>query len=418
MKGGIRGFLLAALVVMAGCGQEEVSRPADSPTNVIVAYYQTDEAIEEAPIALNGERIDREWGSEFTPDRPFTHVRLSADEGAGNPGSTRYISVKAVYTSRHLYLLLQWVDEDASNLKDIFVYTGPPLNERLGPQDSLVTPAWWERAGEDDKVALIFEMEPTAGDGLTFADNGCQALCHPGSAPAFGTSDSGRLDVWYWMAGRTNPVRNLFFLSDSDPNDPEHGDPGYLDDWYATPLAGLNADPGWPCYLRNDAAGQGYPEYVYRRRDDDFYDPPNPLSCENRFGADCVANNAVPFIYLWREYPNDYFAAFSAVDTLNQAIFPDAREWYPGDIAPGYMLTYPSDSRAHVRGKALHDEDLVTWTLEIGRRLDTGDPEHDVIFEPEPGREYPFTIAVFDASAGDHWGSEPQVLVFGERGDD
>jgi len=428
----LAALLGLAALALAGCGQGGIERPGDVPTDLIVAYYQSPESFAEGIIKLDGRRVDREWGSEFTPERPYAQVRLSSEEGAGDPGAVRYAAVKAVYTDTHLYLLLEWPDRTADVLKDAFVFRGPGLADpivrcrevggvtvcdttfRRGPQDSLRVPAWWAREGDDDKLALIFEIQETATGGVGFAERGCQVLCHPGAAMPFGTSDQGLLDVWYWLAGRTNPLRNLFNLRD-DPSDPPQGLPGYLDDWYARPGAGLVPDPGWPAYMSNDPYDRGVPEFVYRRKDDPFFEPENPGSCRNRFGGECISNNGVSLAYLWRDSPNDEFAPFSRVDTLNQAIMPDMRPWIPGDLVPGHWMTYPSGSRADVRGKAMHNRDLGVWTLEVGRRLNTGDPSGDVIFDPASGRAYPFTLAVFDASTRRHWGSEPQFLVFQGR---
>lgn len=426
---------LAALIALGAvqCGEDTIESPADTSTNTIVAYYQSPEVFVDGVIELDGERLDREWGSKFTPERPFTQVRLTAEEGAGSPGATRYVAMKAIYTNTHLYLLLQWPDGRADVLKDAFRFVGPGLADpvihncreeggrtvcdttfRHGPQDSLVSTAWWVKEGDDDKIALIFEVEPASTAGATFAERGCQTLCHPGAAQPFGTSDDGVLDVWYWMAGRTNPIRNIFNLAD-DPEDPTQGLPGYLDDWYSRPGAGLLPDPGWPAYMSNDPYERGVPEYVYRRGDDDFFEPDEGTPCENRFGGECLSNNGVSFNYIWREYPNDPVARFNPADTLNESSQPDARPWVTGDIVPGHWLTYPSDSRADVRGQGGHDEEIAVWTLEVARRLDTGDGVRDVRFRPGTGETYSFTIAVFDGSTRHHWGSEPQVLVFGEQ---
>jgi len=428
-----RILLLAALVgcLAAGCGEENVSRPQETPTNVITAYYQTDEAEERAPVALDGERVDLEWGSEFTPERPFTHVRLSADNGSGQPGATRYLSMKAVYTSRHLYLLLQWRDLSPDIYKDIFVYAGPALaapiincyevggeivcdsTYRTGPQDSLLSPAWWQQVGEDDKLAIAFEIMPTTGNGMEFSEAGCQVACHPAGAPRFGTLESGRLDVWYWLAGRTNPVRDLFIAGD-DPDDADHGLPGYLDDWFANPGAGLVPDPGFPAYEANFEPGAGVPQQVYRRSDDRFHNPQG--ICENRFGGECLANNGVRMEYLWRENATAFYRPFNARDTLLQSNVPsDPRKWVPGDLVAGYRLNYPSESRADVHGSGGHLDEAGVWTLEVARALDTGDPDRDVIFDPDSGDRYVFTIAVFNASVQEHWGSEPLILEFGPK---
>ncbi len=421
--------LLAVAGIVLGCSEENTSRPEDTPTNVITAYYQSREEFERGVIELNGERIDLEWGSEFTPERPYTQVRLSAEQGSGSPGATKYVSVKAIYTDTHLYLLMQWTDPLADAWKDVFTFAGPNFGDpiircvdgvcdttdRVAPQDSLLLPAWWRQSGEDDKLALIFEMEGAIGDGETFADRGCKILCHPSGAMSFGNFDSGRLDVWEWLAGRTNPIRDIFNPND-DPDDPSQGTPGYMDDLHLNPMAGLAPDPGLPGFMKNFEDGAGVPLRPYRRINDPLDDPQNPDICRNLFNANCVSNNGVPSAYLWREQATQFFPFFSAGDVRFEGNFPaDPRPWMPGDPVPGYVLTYPSGSREDVRAKGGHDEEMGVWTLEVARRLDTGDPQRDVTFLPESGRDYVFTIAVFDADIRDHWGSEPQILRFGPK---
>jgi hypothetical protein len=167
--------------------------------------------------------------------------------------------------------------------------------------------------------------------------------------------------------------------------------------------------------VANFAQGVRRPQYVYRQKDDPFYRPSNPDACSNRYGGRCIMNNAVPMTYLWRERPTTPVPAFSARDTLNESIQPENRKWAPGDVVPGYILTYPSDSRADIRGKATYDADLGIWTLELARRLVTSDPDHDVVFDPASGAAYAFSVAVFDASTRNHWGTEPVLLQFAAK---
>jgi hypothetical protein len=426
------GALLLIAAWGPGCSEQQAMRPDDTPSNMVVAFYESPEVWVHGVIDINGERIDREWGSEFTPDRPYTQVRLSAEDGNGDPGTTRYLSMKAVYNDTHLYLLLQWNDHSADELRDEFRYIGPTLSDpivtcsqvggtivcdslfRTGPQDSLQRPEWWEQFGDDDKLALAFEIAPSGTGNETFAGVGCQAACHPGAAIPFGALGFGRLDLWYWLAGRTNPVRNIFNLSD-DPVDPSQGLPGYLDDWYADQVAGLVADDGWPCYLANFELGSHVPTHVYRSKEDRYFKPSNPDACVNSFLGECIINNGVPAEYLWRDFPTVYYPPLSPRDTLNQTVQPTPRKWAHGDEVPGYWLTYPTDSRADVRGKATFDADRGVWTLEVARRLTTADAEHDVAFNPAAGKSYAFTVAVFDASTRRHWGSEPILLRFGDK---
>ena len=418
------------ILFVPGCSEDMPPAPEEKSTNRLVAVYVSPEEFEENKIEINGERLDREWGSEFTPDRPYTHVRLSREHGGGDAGPPRYVSMKALYTNQHVYFLVQWADAAADVLDDVFVFVGPNLAEpiitcaevgghtvcdslyRSGPQDSLMTRAWWRQAGDDDKVAIAFEMQPAYGAEGAFADVGCLAACHEAGS-SFGALTQGRLDVWYWYAGRTNPIRNLFNPYD-DPEDAKEGIPGYLDDLYLDAGAGLIPDEGVPAFQPNFLPGEGVPLYVYRQDDDEFHDSPEE-DCANDFGEPCRTNNGVPLEYLWRNDIDDDPDLLSPEDTFNETVMPDVRMWAPGDIVAGYLLTYPRDSRADVRGKANFDEDERVWTLEIARRLATSYPLQDVAFEPDAGIEYRFTISVFDASTADHLGSEPVVLTFEPR---
>lgn len=415
---------------VSGCSEDMPPAPEEKSTNRLVAVYVSPEEFEENKIEINGERLDREWGSEFTPDRPYTHVRLSREHGGGDAGPPRYVSMKALYTNQHIYFLVQWADASADVLDDVFVFVGPNLAEpiitcaevggqticdslyRSGAQDSLMTRAWWHQTGDDDKVAIAFEMQAAYGAEGAFADVGCLAACHEAGS-TFDALTQGRLDVWYWYAGRTNPVRNLFNPYD-DPEDAQEGIPGYLDDLYLDAGAGLIPDEGVPAFQPNFLPGEGVPLYVYRQDDDEFHDS-SEEDCENDFGEPCRTNNGVPLEYIWRNDIDDDPDLLSPEDTFNETVMPDVRMWAPGDIVAGYLLTYPRDSRADVRGKSNFDEDERVWTLEIARRLATSYPLQDVAFDPEAGIEYRFTISIFDASTADHLGSEPVVLTFEPR---
>jgi hypothetical protein len=81
---------------------------------------------------------------------------------------------------------------------------------------------------------------------------------------------------------------------------------------------------------------------------------------------------------------------------------------YAGDRVPRYAARTPSGSMADVTAKGSWSEGF--WTVELSRRLSTGDPV-DVVFGR--GRETFFSIAVFDAREGiEHSTSNELVLKF------
>jgi hypothetical protein len=79
---------------------------------------------------------------------------------------------------------------------------------------------------------------------------------------------------------------------------------------------------------------------------------------------------------------------------------------YAGDRVPRYGARTPSGSMADVTAKGSWSEGF--WTVELSRRLSTGDPA-DVVFGR--GRESFFSIAVFDSREGiDHSTSQELTL--------
>jgi len=77
---------------------------------------------------------------------------------------------------------------------------------------------------------------------------------------------------------------------------------------------------------------------------------------------------------------------------------------YQGDEVPKYVPTKPADADASdVAAKGVWADGF--WTVEIGRKLDTGHPETDTVF----GKDSQFRIAVFD-HAGDHFHAGSQMV--------
>jgi hypothetical protein len=421
----LRVLLLACagtgLLAMA-CQKNDLLKPGSVQTNIVTAYYISSADLAANPIKMDGQALEREWGGPLDHDRPFTQIRMTAEDGSGNPGAVTYLSVKAVYTDNDLFMLVKWSDPQPDLMKDAVFYTGPDLTGREGCQDVLVDDRNWTRSyggrvWDEDKLFLAFEMQSTGDNSGSFHENGCLSACHQTQSPVFGRPGYGRLDVWEWLACRTNPSRNLFSPTD-DANSPRYGTPAYLDDYVADAVSGLVPDPGTFTWRQNWINGQVRPEYVYRPLDDPYFKPGNPSYCPNDFGEKCKVNNGLPYYYIWRERSINWnlLLPIGRCDTLNNAVLPQGQEpraWRPGDAVGGYFYTYPEGSRADVRGKGLHT--LGIWTLEIGRELNTGDAANDIIFSGNPGDEVVFTAAVADNSTVTHWGSAPQILRFGPK---
>lgn len=86
---------------------------------------------------------------------------------------------------------------------------------------------------------------------------------------------------------------------------------------------------------------------------------------------------------------------------------------HQGGSVPHYLPKMPTDEDASdVKAKGIWKSEM--WTVEIGRRLDTGHGETDTVFDP--ARETAMTVAVFD-HVGDHFHAVSDVIrvVFGGR---
>lgn len=86
-------------------------------------------------------------------------------------------------------------------------------------------------------------------------------------------------------------------------------------------------------------------------------------------------------------------------------------ETYTTDLVPSYIAQQPDGSQADVRGKGLHDG--AGWTLEMGRRFDTGNADDAVI---DPATTLECAIAILnDELFWNHSVSPKLVLHFQER---
>jgi hypothetical protein len=418
-------LLLALLLLVPACQKDDdkLLKPGSVTSNVVPAFYIPASEFRGNEILMDGEAKDKEWGGPLDLDRPYTEVRLTSANGAGDPGDPIYLAVKAVYTDTDIFFLFRWVDRSPNMMKDALYYVGPDLVFHTGRPDTLVAENSWARGTpqspreDEDRLSLAFEMEPTDDDLGTFREQGCLVACHLNQSPSFGRPAHGRLDVWQWLACRTNPMRNKYTETDNG-NYPVFGIPGYLDDFNADPVGGLVPDPGRACWFPNTPPGSNVPRWIYRPADDPFNEPPNPDNCFSDFGEDCRANNGLPAYYIWRNDVERIPREFSAIDTINSAVLPAGRpprKWRRGDRVSAFYYSYPTLSRADLRGKAAFDEKTGVWTLEMARPLRTSDGFNDVQFTGEPGSEFVFAAAIADNSARRHWGSGPQVLQFGSK---
>jgi hypothetical protein len=157
--------LLVALVLLAG-----PPRAAAAEIEVVAPSV----AQADAP-AVDG-RADRIWES-----APAVRFAL----GEGSQGGVE-ATLRALRTDTHLYLLVEWPDKTES------------LNRfwELSPS------GWKPGRGREDRLNIAWSIGPVR----EFPAQGCQALCHKTEGVMRTGAPGEKIDLWYWMAQRTNPL--------------------------------------------------------------------------------------------------------------------------------------------------------------------------------------------------------------------
>lgn len=211
-----------------------------------------------------------------------------------------------------------------------------------------------KRLGED-KLALLWNINDSIGG---FNQQGCSVLCHattPGrDKPLMYTNaPNERGDLWVWRAARTNPLGQL--------------EDQFLDNDIQSEAAGLKGDS----------------------KEDGGH--PNVLGALPKFS--------------WKKRPKNPNFLFK-----DEGIeIKDHKAFLPGTILPGWILNKFIGERADIKGKALWKDGM--WTLEVGRKLNTGH-SNDVQFT-DLTKEYYFSVAIFDRSEPSHALSQrPYKLIF------
>jgi len=263
--------------------------------------------------------------------------------GGANAGA-HTVTLKSVYTDDSVYFLATWNDPTES------LRRMPWVKQADGTWKQLKTPNAKE-GGEnmyyEDKFAQIWNINTP-----TFDASGCFATCHVGEnsdVKDFGnkyTPNPGEMaDIWHAKLVRTNPT-------------------GYFDDQYLDsthyskdmPDAGRHGDPGLVPYYDNINAAKTAPNYT-------------------------SADQPAPPYWILDDQKQPFKDTYKANDEI-----------------AGIVVRPPTGDRADIKGKAVYKDGM--WTLEYGRKLDTGS-KYDVQFT-DMKKEYSFGTAIFDNAQTRH----------------
>lgn len=261
-------------------------------------------------------------------------VRFKLSEGS--QGSVE-VALRALRTERHVYLLVEWPDSTES------------LNRfhELGPG------GWKPGRGREDRLNIAWSIDDSV---KAFAEQGCQGLCHKTQGVMRTGAPGERIDLWYWMAQRTNPA-------------------GVADNWVMThEVAGVD---GVRTGRRPDVV-QGAP----------FEPNWNEAASRPRFGFKPGAR------------PGPVLHKKEAVE------LPAAPRFKAGDRLPREVVTAPSGQRAAIEARGIWERGR--WTVELRRALSTGSPD-DVQFSG--AGPFLFAVSIHDDGDGaDHAHTGRDVL--------
>jgi hypothetical protein len=362
---------------------------------IIASFTTEDQAVAEEWIALNPtpaandvEAIKIGAGTSIpvpTVDGFFDEVWASAPAmsyviGGGWSDATT-VQLQAAYDDTYLYMLVSWSDDVYSDRRQPWAKQADGSWRVLAAKSPAPTSGTnWAayisagpfdeedptRFAYEDKLALIWNTYG-ASTVAGFDESGCAMLCHdPASAEGPGTSyntdqaqaakkftnAAGEIaDMWHWKMVRNNQHKKA--------------DDQYVGYW----ARGATGASGGGRF--NDAGTAGYGE--------------NPaLNGKPTYRGPSIA---VPPYYIF--------------DNQKVALTDDELLALPTGAEIANMITAgPTGGRADVDAAGLHNNSSNRWSLEIRRRLVTGE-DKDVQFN-DLTRSYSFGVAVFDNAQIEH----------------
>ena len=296
------------------------------------------------------------------PDETSWSTAIMSTIETDKGGDKIDVELKALYDEEFIYILATWSDQSKSVMPQ---------------QWQLTSDTWFSAPHKEDMLNFLFNTDD-AIIGFENQAQGCAALnCHADGWETRTSEEVG--DLWQWMAARTNP-------STSNP------DVGWMDDLSV-------GDTG---IVPDDFTGSNVwePNSVNAHDDNASTVPFAPEDQPMWKEGNAPPNPDDEGLFLFRGFET------TIVDPL---AFDD------GTNLPGYLLSRPSEgkNRADIAAKGVYDDTQKTWTLEIKRKLVTGNTA-DVAFDNLLDSYY-FGLAVFDNQGGGlttHYNSELVTLRF------
>ena len=315
--------------------------------------------------SLNADGVANEasWGSA---------TALVYTTGVTGSAPSTQITLKAVYTTTHIYILASWADTTFSASRDKYLWNGTDFVDIPG-------------SNSEDRLAIMWEITEIAG----FNTVGCTTKCHSPTA-YLGASELG--DIWHLKTARgmgASSATNSTVLQFNATTLEAIG--GTIN------IIGVADDNVIDEVDRGGDAGTS----PYRNNKDSINEP--------------AFIEKVPIDWLDAMYLTE--AEISGGQAVNRSLITSQEEqWYIanytalGAVVPKEITSTGGGSRGDISTGATWEDG--TWTVEISRLLDTTNND-DVAFDTN-GVSYHFSVALMDNSGGDadHSVTPVAILVF------
>ena len=219
---------------------------------------------------------------------------------------------------------------------------------------------WSKIKANEDRLGVLFEINRID----KFATKGCAVLCHNESKNEKEwyyavSAQKEKADLWHWKSVRSNPV-------------------GFTEDGYVIANPSKEPEKG----RKRDAGSET------KAKSNRTKDKKGPAYMQDPAKAPSIPGSLL---------------VDEAVEIKNSSIFKE------GDELPGYMLQ-PNWINSFGDIKTIGVWENGKWTVMMSRKIQTGNDD-DVQFNTR--KKYPFALAVFDNSGGEHsYDSDPLKLQF------
>lgn len=383
--------ILALTLTLVACSKDNGVKPPGYDLTKLNAIKVTDDPV------VDGSSTDAIWAG-----APELTVALGdgMDESPMNcalchsRNSATTVTLKAVHSATNLTILASWPDDDAS-----FTRSG---------SWSYATGTWTKPNGDqsEDRVSFFWPVGAITGDGPGGTTGGCMTKCHTTDVHAGNDIEdemylaTGTADIWHMKAARylgvTSVSQSGSMTIDATTHQVTSGTvhmTGWSDDQYCTqwdaanaPDGGRKGDAGSGAESQNRITDQSRPKYM-EKNPTDFMDA--MVLTQSEIDAGQAVGDATTGVS-----DADAASYWPAYNTLKA-------------VVPERILKPPSGSRGDiVEGAAWANG---RWTVELQRKLDTGDADHDITFVV--GQEYTFGVATMDNAGGEkHKASTKHIL--------